>query len=273
MDTFGCVPFFPPLFFLRWGPHFHPPTYFFHLDSRNEWFLDWTYYCLVCLLWWTDDDDVDGFSYCIMALHGYENFNLHPLLAHVKNIYVYIWSTTTYKVLDCQKVACKYINNASIYSSPIYIYIYSNNNSFGRVIDFTWMNFFFHPREWKFGKCSSSIHVVEAFIILLQWVFKSKFGNFSLSEEWNVEKWSSKKAIFNWKPWMTTWGGRMNFLWNRRLFGDRRPLYKSMIVTSDFLLRQARKAWRALGRIFILFYWILFYFIEELWMRQTMVCE
>jgi hypothetical protein len=72
---------------------------------------------------------------------------------------------------------------------------------------------------------------------------------------------------------MTTWGGRMNFLWNRRLFGDRRPLYKSMIVTSDFLLRQARKAWRALGRIFILFYWILFYFIEELWMRQTMVCE
>jgi hypothetical protein len=51
-------------------------------------------------------------------------------------------------------------------------------------------------------------------------------------------------------------GGADEVFWNRRLFGQHRPLNRSMIVTSD-LLRQARKAWRALGRF-------LFYFIEEL---------
>jgi hypothetical protein len=58
-------------------------------------------------------------------------------------------------------------------------YIYrATTIHFGWVIDFTWMNLFFHPRNENFGKCSSSIHVVESFTILFHGYLNRSLGIF-----------------------------------------------------------------------------------------------
>jgi hypothetical protein len=77
------------------------------------------------------------------------------------------------EVVDCQKVACKYINNASIYSSPIY----SNNNNLlhGWLILHGWT--IFSSKEWNLEKMlSRSIQC--SWMIYYIGYFKSKFGIF-----------------------------------------------------------------------------------------------
>lgn len=156
------------------------------------------------------------------------------------------------EVVDCQKVACKYINNASIYSSPIY----SNNNNnllHGWLILHEWT--FFHPRNEILEKMLSSIQC--SWMIYYIGYFKSKFGIF-LCRRNEMRKMVVKSNI-QLKTMNDTRGGWV-FFGTVDFFGEHRPLNKSMILTSD-LLRQARKAWRALGRIYL---FILFYFIDEL---------
>jgi hypothetical protein len=154
----------------------------------NRWWWWW---------WWWWIFGIVSWPYTVMRISTYTP------LAHVKYKYICIWSTTTSEeeVVDCQKVACKYINNASIYSSPpIYL---CNNNFIAWVIDFTWMNFFFIIQGMKCGKCSS-IHVVEWFyymgILNLSLEFFFVGGGMKCGKKW------SSKAIYNWKPWMTLGG-------------------------------------------------------------------
>jgi hypothetical protein len=154
----------------------------------------------------------------------------------------------------CQKVVSKYINNASIYSSPIYIYSNNNNLLHGWLILHGWT--FFFIQGMKFGKmlvnsCSLLNHLLRGYLNLSL--------EFFFVEGMKCGKWSSK-AIYNWKPWMTRGGwvffGTVDFLEHT---GHSISLW--FFITSD-LLRQAQKAWRALGRIYFYFI-ILFDFIEE----------
>jgi hypothetical protein len=128
-------------------PHLLLPPWF------SEWvsgFLDWTYYCLVAyydgaMIIIIMDFRIVSWPYTVMRISTYTHF-------HMLNIYMYsIYEAQQHRkeVLDCQKVACKYINNASIYSSPIY----SNNNNnllHGWLILHEWT--FFSSKEWNFGK-------------------------------------------------------------------------------------------------------------------------
>jgi hypothetical protein len=80
------------------------------------------YYCLVA--YYDGGDDDDPFSYCIMALHGYENFNLHPL-AHVKYTYIYEAQQQHRKLWIVKRLRANTSIMPPFYSSPIY----SNNNN------------------------------------------------------------------------------------------------------------------------------------------------
>lgn len=143
------------------------------------------YYCLVA--YYDGGDDDDGFSYCIMALHGYENFNLHPL-AHVKYTYIYEAQQQHRKLWIVKRLRANTSIMPPFYSSPIY----SNNNNLlhGWLILHGWT--FFHPRNeiWKMliNSCIWMIYYMGILNLSLEFFFVGgmKCGKWS-SKHYTIE--------------------------------------------------------------------------------------
>ncbi len=155
-------------------PTSHPPlTSSTLILGMSEWVSRLNILLLSCLLWWGDDHHHHGFSYCIMALHGYENFNLHPL-PHVKYIcIVYMKHNNIGRRLWIVK---RLRANTSI-MPPFIHHPYIATTTIYCTGDWFCMDeLFFHPRNEILEKMLLSIQC--SWMIYYIGYFKSKFGIF-----------------------------------------------------------------------------------------------